>query len=95
MEKQNNLYFTIWYGVFNKNTRILNYGSAGHPPALLFTPDGEIHELITKNLIVGHLPKFPYKSAQIEVPIGLNFMFFRMEFMKWKLNMEGCGHLKK
>jgi len=76
MEKQNNLYFTIWYGVFNKNTRILNYGSAGHPPALLFTPDGVIHELITKNLIVGHLPKFPYKSAQIEVPVGSKFYVF-------------------
>ncbi len=76
MEKQNNLYFTIWYGVFNKTTRELTYGSAGHPPALLYEPGGDVKELITKNLIVGHLPKFPYKSAKVEVPEGSNFYVF-------------------
>jgi sigma-B regulation protein RsbU (phosphoserine phosphatase) len=77
MEKQNNLYFTIWYGVFNKNTRILHYGSAGHPPALLFEPNSdEVKELITKNLIVGHLPKFPYKSAQVDIPVGSSLYIF-------------------
>ncbi|OQY72088.1 MAG: response regulator [Ignavibacteriales bacterium UTCHB3] len=76
MEKQNNLYFTIWYGVFNKETRELVYGSAGHPPALLFEPEGEIKELITKNLIVGHLPKFPYKSARVAVPDGAALYVF-------------------
>ncbi len=76
MEKQNNLYFTIWYGVFNRSTRELVYGSAGHPPALLFVPDGEVKELITKNLIVGHLPNFPYKSARVQVPEGSGFYVF-------------------
>ncbi|MCA0387217.1 MAG: SpoIIE family protein phosphatase [Bacteroidetes bacterium] len=76
MEKQNNLYFTIWYGVFNRTTRELVYGSAGHPPALLFVPDGEVKELITKNLIVGHLPNFPYKSARVNVPEGAKFYVF-------------------
>ena len=34
MEKQNNMYFTIWYGVFNKTTRQVIYACGGHPPAL-------------------------------------------------------------
>jgi sigma-B regulation protein RsbU (phosphoserine phosphatase) len=37
MEKHNEMYFTIWYGVYNKATRELNYSGAGHPPALLLT----------------------------------------------------------
>uniref|UniRef100_UPI0039A5DFFA response regulator n=1 Tax=Nostoc piscinale TaxID=224012 RepID=UPI0039A5DFFA len=38
MDKQNNQYFTIWYGVFNRISSQLTYASAGHPPALLFSP---------------------------------------------------------
>ena len=35
MEKQNDMYFTIWYGVWQVSTRTLRYSTAGHPPALL------------------------------------------------------------
>lgn len=38
MTKQNDKYFTIWYGVYNRVTRQLVYASAGHPPALLVAP---------------------------------------------------------
>lgn len=40
MEKHNNLYFTIWYGVYNRKDRKLRYGGGGHPAGILFTgPD--------------------------------------------------------
>ncbi|MCF7765196.1 MAG: response regulator [Verrucomicrobia bacterium] len=35
MERHHNLYFTIWYGVFQRSSRRLTYASGGHPPALL------------------------------------------------------------
>ena len=35
MEHQNNLYFTIWYGVYHPPTGRLRYASAGHPPPIL------------------------------------------------------------
>ena len=35
MEKHDNKYFTIWYGVFQKSRRRLVYAGGGHPPALL------------------------------------------------------------
>ncbi len=38
MTEQNDKYFTIWYGVYNRVTHQLTYASAGHPPALLVTP---------------------------------------------------------
>jgi sigma-B regulation protein RsbU (phosphoserine phosphatase) len=37
MEQQNNLYFTMWYGVYNKTDRTIRYGGGGHPPAVLLT----------------------------------------------------------
>src|SRR5262249_32242023 len=36
MEEQNGLFFTIWYGVYNKPGRRIDYSGGGHPPALLF-----------------------------------------------------------
>lgn len=38
MSDQNDKYFTIWYGVYNRTTRQLVYASAGHPPAMLLSP---------------------------------------------------------
>lgn len=35
MERQNNMFFTLWYGVFRRSTRRLTYAAAGHPPAML------------------------------------------------------------
>ncbi len=35
MRDQNNFYFTIWYGVWQRRTRELRYSCAGHPPAVL------------------------------------------------------------
>ena len=38
MSDQNDKYFTIWYGVYNRTSRQLVYASAGHPPAMLLSP---------------------------------------------------------
>lgn len=35
MERQNNMFFTLWYGVFRRSTRRLTFAAAGHPPAML------------------------------------------------------------
>lgn len=40
MDKQNGMYFTFWYGVFNSQTRVLEYASGGHPPAILIDSSG-------------------------------------------------------
>jgi serine phosphatase RsbU (regulator of sigma subunit) len=42
MEQHNQLYFTIWYGVYHRPTGRLRYASAGHPsPVLVSGPSGE------------------------------------------------------
>jgi serine phosphatase RsbU (regulator of sigma subunit) len=35
MQTNHDLFFTLWYGVYQPATRRLDYGCAGHPPALL------------------------------------------------------------
>jgi phosphoserine phosphatase RsbU/P len=52
MERHNQTYFTIWYGVFDRDAGTLEYASGGHPPALLLD-EGRTHELETPNPMIG------------------------------------------
>jgi len=63
MENQNELYFTIWYGVFNKSSLDIKFASAGHPPALLIAESGELAELKTPNIMIGGMPSVDYTSG--------------------------------
>jgi serine phosphatase RsbU (regulator of sigma subunit) len=74
MEEQNNLFLTIWYGVFHRRSRLLAYGSAGHPPALL-VPDGarsaaEIRPLRASEPVLGALEGIKFTQHECPVPRG-------------------------
>jgi sigma-B regulation protein RsbU (phosphoserine phosphatase) len=68
MERQNGLYFTLWYGVYCRRTRRLHYSSGGHPPALLFCDSQPTAQLMTRNFFIGGFPKADYAAAEIDVP---------------------------
>jgi sigma-B regulation protein RsbU (phosphoserine phosphatase) len=68
MQDHNELYFTIWYGVFNRTTRELRYASGGHPPALLITADGQTSQLITENFFIGGMEDSTYVSGTASLP---------------------------
>jgi sigma-B regulation protein RsbU (phosphoserine phosphatase) len=76
MEQQNNLYFTMWYGVFNKVTKTIAYASAGHPAALLISSSSEIKELGSQNMFIGGMPDIIYKSGSVEVEIPSRLYIF-------------------
>jgi sigma-B regulation protein RsbU (phosphoserine phosphatase) len=67
-EENNDMFFTIWYGVFNKSTRELAYASGGHPPALLLggnsTEDSKSTLLRTPNYVVGGMPEATYEKKE-------------------------------
>ncbi len=74
MEDQNNLFLTIWYGVFDRRTRHLAYASAGHPPALL-VPHGvssaaQIEQLRGKEPILGVRSGMAFTQHECRVPPG-------------------------
>jgi len=76
MDRHNNLYFTVWYGVYDRRSRIMRFGNAGHPPALLLTPDGQAVDLVKSNLMIGGMPGIPYKSDSHEIPPGSRLFVF-------------------
>lgn len=63
MSYQNDKYFTIWYGVYNRSQAQLTYASAGHPPAVLISGNNgsqDIKKLKTPGMPVGMFPEAMY-----------------------------------
>ncbi len=80
MEKHNEMFFTIWYGVYNKKTRILKYSSGGHPPAFLFTyeklPVGDPILLSTEGLVIGAVAHTSYANKHYKIPFNNRLFLF-------------------
>ncbi|NGX57827.1 MAG: Phosphoserine phosphatase RsbU [Chlamydiae bacterium] len=53
MESNNNMFFSMWYGVYNKETKALTYSSGGHPPAFLIDQENHLNELHTGGVLIG------------------------------------------
>jgi PAS domain S-box-containing protein len=68
MDRNNDKYFTIWYGVYHMPTRVLRYASAGQHPVLLVTADGAASPLQTRGAVIGVTPEMKYIAEQVEVP---------------------------
>lgn len=69
MEQHADMYFTIWYGVYDLPTRRLTYAAAGHHPAYLSPPWGDqAAPLRAKNPIIGAIPGRHYKSESVTIP---------------------------
>lgn len=75
MERHNNTYFTIWYGVYDRTRREMRYASAGHPPAVLLSQDGR-RELGTPNPMIGIAADVAFETEEIAVsPSDRLFVF--------------------
>jgi serine phosphatase RsbU (regulator of sigma subunit) len=53
MEDHNYIYFTLFYCVYNKNTRKMAYASAGHPPVIMIDSSRKSTYLESQNIFIG------------------------------------------
>ena len=73
MDDQNGMFFTIWYGVWQRSTGRLTYGSGGHHPAILLRdapPPEDLHELDLSSLIIGAMRGIEYEQAVFQTEPG-------------------------
>ena len=67
MDQQNGLFFTIWYGVYHKPTRRIDYAGGGHPPVLLFNgqsaDQAALEILEAGGPMIGAVPDLEFKTA--------------------------------
>ncbi|MEI6090755.1 MAG: tetratricopeptide repeat protein [bacterium] len=76
MLDHNKLFFTIWYGVYNIETRELNYATAGHPPAILVEKSGDSQFIGTRNYVIGGTKIIQYTSDSIVIqPFSKMYIF--------------------
>ena len=70
-EDNNDMFFTIWYGVYKKSTRELTYASGGHPPALLLgedsTGDSKAALLRTPNSVIGGISDLICEKSECKI----------------------------
>jgi len=79
MDRNNNLFFTIWYGVYDTVDRVMAFASGGHHAAYLLPADNVSWAplpLETKNPVVGMLPEADIAAAEVEVPAGSTLHLF-------------------
>lgn len=67
MARNNEKYFTIWYGVYHHPSRTLTYASGGHHAAILVSSPGQAHHLQSGGAVIGVVPDLKYPSARIQV----------------------------
>jgi phosphoserine phosphatase RsbU/P len=71
MEAHNNKFFTMWYGVYDRDAHALTYASAAHPPAFIRMGDNadktELLELTTGNIPIGFMEDSSFKQATLSL----------------------------
>lgn len=77
MRDHADMYFTLWYSVFDRSSGELAFASAGHPPALLAgLDDGAPRKLFTPNLSIGMLPEAKFTDETIELATPANLYVY-------------------
>lgn len=65
MERQNNMFFTIWYGVVSSDTRELAFACGGHPPAVVVEEAGSKPTVLhAPGAIIGGFPEARYTTRK-------------------------------
>jgi serine phosphatase RsbU (regulator of sigma subunit) len=79
-DRHNDMFFTIWYGVYSLPSQQLCYASGGHPPALLYSgasPEPRRAQLLrTPNTIIGGEPGTRYQSRSLEIRSPARLLVF-------------------
>ncbi len=76
MARQNDMYFTIWYGVFDLATDTIRYASGGQHPAVLIAPGEKPRLLQGRGAPIGCFDQGVYPSFSAEAPAGSQLYVF-------------------
>ncbi|MFM8707586.1 MAG: PP2C family protein-serine/threonine phosphatase, partial [Planctomycetia bacterium] len=78
MERQNDMFFTIWYGVYQISARTLRWAGGGHPAALLVPPAGHgaARFLESEGPLIGAVESIEFGSGAADVPAGSRLLVY-------------------
>ncbi len=92
MEQHNDMFFTIWYGVYQKSRGEIRYASGGHPPPIALAGDSpemaEVVKLSGGGFIIGAIPDKEYTVSTFSLaPFTRLFVFSDGIY-----EIDGCGN---
>jgi len=72
MERQNDMFFTIWYGVFKRSTRVLTFASGGHPASIHLPADGSGFNMLgtREGMVIGAIADMTFEQGQAVMAAG-------------------------
>lgn len=80
ISKQNEMFLTLWYGVYHRTSRQLTFAGGGHNPAILI-PAGpaqiaEIIKFLRPQPIIGMVPGLEYQDQTLHIVEGSRLFVF-------------------
>ena len=91
MSTRNPRFFTLWYGIYCQSDRTLTYASAGHPPALLVTPSGNVQHIgQSGQLPIGMFTDSTYQSDRCTIDPGSVLYSFSDGLYEIQLSEQVC-----
>ncbi|MFM8734016.1 MAG: SpoIIE family protein phosphatase [Pirellulales bacterium] len=76
MERQNDMFFTAWYGVFHRASRTLRWAGGGHPPAVLLAGGGPPRFLESDGPLIGAVDGLEFGESSLAVPPGARLLVY-------------------
>ena len=88
MSRHDGMYFTIWYGVYNRRTRELTWAGGGHPPSFLMR-GREVTPLPSTTYMVGVSDDYDVPTERVTLMPGDRLYLFSDGV--FELHMQGGG----
>ena len=77
MERQNDMFFTIWYGVYQPSTKKLRWAGGGHPAALLLGSDAAAPLFLESDgPLIGAVKELEFTSAEADIASGSRLFLY-------------------
>ncbi len=75
-DTSSDLFVTIFYAIWNPDSRILEYANGGHNPPLLIQASGEIRELTSKGIALGVIEEVTIDENEVKLHSGDIVIFY-------------------
>ncbi|MBX3355113.1 MAG: fused response regulator/phosphatase [Phycisphaeraceae bacterium] len=76
MTRHNGMFFTLFYGVYERPSRTLRWSNAGHPPALVVAPDGAARRLDSQGLMIGAVDEMTWSAVETVIEPGARLLIY-------------------
>jgi PAS domain S-box-containing protein len=67
MSAHNSLFITMWYLVYNRNSKVMTYAGAGHPPLIIINSKGIPETISSENVMIGVDKGIRYQSGSYAI----------------------------